>query len=33
MKIDDRPWLKRYVWWRSLSYCLRNDLPAPPLDG
>jgi hypothetical protein len=33
MDIDDRPWLRRHVWWRALAYCLRNDMPGTPLDG
>ena len=33
MAIDDRAWLRRHVWWRALSYCLRNNLPSTPLDG
>jgi hypothetical protein len=33
MEADDRAWLRRHVWWRALAYCLRNDLPAPQLDG
>lgn len=31
--IDDRPWLRRHVWWRALAYCLRNNLSGAPLDG
>jgi len=33
MAIDDRPWLRRHIWWRLLSYQLRNELPTAPLDG
>jgi hypothetical protein len=33
MAIDDRAWLRRYVWWRALAYRLRNDLPTASLDG
>jgi hypothetical protein len=28
MDIDDRPWLRRQVWWRAQAYALRNDKPA-----
>jgi hypothetical protein len=31
--IDDRPWLQRHIWWRLLSYQLRNELPAASLDS
>jgi hypothetical protein len=31
--IDDRPWLRRHVWWRLLAYQLTNELPTAPLDG
>jgi hypothetical protein len=31
--IDDRLWLRRYVWWRALAYALSNGKPGTPLDG
>ena len=31
--IDDRPWLRRHVWWRALAYALGNDKATPPPDG
>jgi hypothetical protein len=33
INIDDKAWLRRYVWWRALAYALSNDKPGPPLDG
>jgi hypothetical protein len=33
IKIDDRAWLRRHVWWRLLAYQLSNELPTAPLDG
>jgi hypothetical protein len=25
--IDDRPWLRRHLWWRLLAYQLTNEGP------
>jgi hypothetical protein len=31
--IDDRPWLRRHLWWRLLAHQLSNELPTAQLDG
>jgi hypothetical protein len=31
--IDERPWLRRHIWWHALAYALSNNKSGPPLDG
>jgi hypothetical protein len=33
LAIDDRPWLRKDIWWRLLAHQLGNELSTAPIDG